>query len=277
VVGDRDTYVNAVIRSATSLRREMPDVSIAVVTDRTIDGPFDQHIPIEERDGFRAKIIGMQQTPFERTVFLDADTYVLADIGEVFELLSRFDMALAHAPIRVSLPLDDVPASFPEFNTGVIAYRNTPIVQRVLDDWLREYGALLPQRPPTQDQPSFRRVAYRTSELRIATLPSEFNRRFDLAGYFRGPIRVLHGWPPRQGTLESVADAMRLGAPDNPMVFAGGRVYNLEGKQVADFLPARRRFRAVARRRVRAMARRLVPSRTRRLLRGLTNRSGRPS
>lgn len=257
VVGNRDLYVNAVIRSAASVKQMMPDVPIAIVTNGSIHGPFDQHIPIAETDPSkiapgavpcRSKIIGMQQTPFEHTLYLDADTYALADLGEVFELLGGFDMALAHAQGRVSISLDEVPASFPEFNCGVIAYRRTPIVQSFLDDWLREYDELLPRRPPTQDQPSFRRVAYRTPGLRIATLPPEFNRRFDTAGYVKGSIRLLHGWPPHEGGYERVAEAMTLGGADNPTVFAGGRVYNRAGKQIADFLPRWRRLRALGRR-----------------------------
>lgn len=257
VVGDRDLYVNAVVRSATSLKRVMPDMPTAVVTDGTIDGPFDHHITIRETDPVkiapaavpcRAKIIGMQQTPFEQTLYLDADTCVLADLGEVFELLGGFDVALAHAQGRVAISLDDVPASFPEFNCGVIAYRSTPFVQSFLDDWLRAYDDLAPLRPRTQDQPSFRRVAYRTSGLRIATLPSEFNRRFDTAGYLKGPIRLLHGWPPYEGGYERVAEAMTRGEADSPRVFAGGRVYNRAGKQIADFLPRWRRLRALGRR-----------------------------
>jgi hypothetical protein len=266
VIGDRDQYATAAARSATSLKRVMPDVSIAIVTNRTVDGPFDHHIRIDETDGFRAKIRGMGKTPFERTVFLDADTFVLADISDAFELLGGFDMALVQAPIRVSLPLDDVPASFPEFNTGVVAYRNTPLVQSVLDDWLREYDDLLPRKPLTWDQPSFRRVAYRTAGLRIATLPSEFNRRFDFAGYFKGPIRVLHGWPLQKDGYGRIVDALGTWSPDAPMVFAGGRVFDSNGEQVADFLPPQSSFREAGRRR------RLVARRAQRRLMRLANR-----
>jgi len=279
VVGSNDIYAKAVVRSAISLRRVMPDLPIAIASDRMIDGPFDRHISIEETDGFRAKIVGMMQTPFEQTVFLDADTFVLADIGDVFELLDRYDMALVHEPSRVSLVLDDVPASFPEFNSGVIAYRSTPLVQSALADWLREYGEIRP-RPKTQDQPSLRRVLYRTTELRIATLTSEFNRRIDTAGYFHGQIRVLHGWPRTDITFERIAAAMSAGSPDSPRAYAGGRVFDHKGRQIGDFLPPWHRIRSVARRilprrarsvagrtlprGVRSMVRRALPRRTRR-------------
>lgn len=257
VIGDRPLYREGVIRSATSLKRAMPDMPTALVTDGTIEGPFDHHIAIAETDPAkiapgpfpcRAKIIGMKQTPFEHTLYLDADTAVLADLSEVFELLDGFDAALTHAQGRVAHALDDVPGSFPEFNCGVIAYRDNPLVRSFLDEWLVEYDVLAPQRPWNQDQPSFRRLAYRTPALRIATLTPEFNRKFDTAGYVKGPIRVLHGWPPLEVGYEGVAAAMAAGGVDNPKVFAGGRVFDREGKRVADFLPRWHRLRALRRR-----------------------------
>jgi hypothetical protein len=253
VVGD-DSYSEAAARSARSLRHAMPEIPIAVATDRgrTMRTGVDHCIPINEVDGYRAKILGVQRTPFEQTVMLDVDTYILGDVSELFELLNRFDMALAHAPVGVSFPLDDVPAAFPEFNTGVIAYRRTGLVDTVLADWLHEYDALSPLKPSTMDQPSFRRVAYRTSELRIATLAPEYNQRFMVAGFVNQPARILHGWPDRwagESDYRKIADAIKtpLEAGDPCAVFAGRRVYNQHGKQVADFAVPWSRLRSLAR------------------------------
>jgi hypothetical protein len=237
VVGGRERYTEAAVRSAESLRRVMPGVSIAVASDRAIDGPFDQFIPLSEEDGFRAKIIGAAQTPFERTVILDVDTYVLTDFSDVFKLLDRFDVALAHAPNRLTLALDDVPVSFPEFNTGVIVYRRTDPVFALLSDWLREYDALSELDPPSKDQPAFRRAAYRASGLQIAALAPEFNLRFEMAGVINQPVRILHGWESEAG-YRRVAEAMKTPPADwsYRAVFAGGRVYDRQGKRVSDFI-----------------------------------------
>jgi hypothetical protein len=246
VVAGSQTYADALITSAQSLRHVMPDIPIAVATAREITGPFDHRIPISETDGFRAKILGACQTPFDRTLLLDVDTYVLADLSDVFQLLDRFDMALAHAPVRVSMPLADVPSSFPEFNTGVIAYRRTDVVRIVLEDWLREYDNLSAFDPPSLDQPSFRRVAYRTAELQIATLVPEFNQRFLIAGFFNQPVRVLHGWAAEPG-YRKVAEAMTTPAEYRwTAVFTGGRVYDRRGRKIADLIGRRKRLRALA-------------------------------
>jgi len=252
VVGSWDVYLKAAVRSAQSVKAAMPDTPIAVVGDRVIDGPFDHHISVSEADGYRAKILGARLTPFDQTVMLDVDTYVLADLAELFELLAVFDMALAHAPIRISTPLDDVPKAFPEFNTGVIVYRRSPLVDAVLDDWLKEYDGLAGLDTPTWDQPSFRRVAYRTEALRIATLTPEFNQRFKMAGYLNQPVRILHGWPdtrPRDFDYRKVADALEtpLSGVDHWAVFSGRRVFDRSGRQVATFRPPWSRVRRVTR------------------------------
>src|SRR5262245_17176068 len=49
-------------------------------------------------DPFRDKIHSIRRLPFDQTIFLDTDTYVTANIDELFDLLNRFDVAAAHAP-----------------------------------------------------------------------------------------------------------------------------------------------------------------------------------
>lgn len=234
-IGDR--YLAAAAESARSLRREMPRIPIALGSDvRTAPEPFDELVPIEDDDGYRAKNRGMAASPFGRTVMLDVDTYVARPLQPVFQLLDRFDMALAHAPNRITLPLEDVPESFPEFNTGVIVFGKSPVTDSVFDEWLVEYEKLLPFDPPSKDQPSFRRVAYRRADLRIATLVPEYNQRFTMAGYFNQPVSVLHGWAD-QKTYESVAALMEEAVPtwNARAVFASGRVFNSEGEEVGGF------------------------------------------
>src|SRR5438093_10021194 len=116
-----ERYVEAAVESARSVRAVTPDVRIALATDEaaTPDG-FDDTIRLSEPNGYRAKIVAMIASPFERTLALDVDTYAAGDVSEAFRLLDEFDLAAAHAPNRVTLPLEDVPDAFPELNTGAI-------------------------------------------------------------------------------------------------------------------------------------------------------------
>jgi hypothetical protein len=128
--------------SARSLRAVMLNTKLAIVSDLPTPALFDVALSLEERAGFRAKPLSMLRTPFSRTLFLDADTYVAADVADAFQLLDRFDIAAMHAPNRVSLPLADVPEAFPEFNIGVIAFRRNRRVRALLHEWLRQYDSL---------------------------------------------------------------------------------------------------------------------------------------
>lgn len=247
-----DKYIQEAMASAASLRRVSSSLAIALASDADAAPPgFDQLVRIDEGDGFRAKILALRRSPFERTVFLDSDTYVVAELSALFQLLERFDVAAAHAPNRVTLPLDDVPAAFPELNTGVIACRRGEATDALLDRWLAEYDRLLPDRPLSMDQPSFRRALY-GSDIRLAILPPEFNMRFEMAGYHNATVRVLHGRADDK-TYDRVADALnaRTGGDGDWQVISGGRIYR-HGRLVADVKPRRvlKRVRAALLRRL---------------------------
>jgi hypothetical protein len=231
-----ERYVEAAVQSARSVRRTTPAVPIAIATDSTAPAEFDETIVLAEADGFRAKILGAIASPFDRTLLLDADTYAVGDISEVFRILDAFDVAAAHAPNRVVLVLDDVPDSFPELNTGVIALRRSETVQRLLHTWLDEYDRLAPLNPPSKDQPSFRRALFMTTDVRLAVLPPEFNVRFWKAGYYNQPARILHGWGDTD-TYEQVAAVLNEPATSRRYraVFIGRTLLGKGGQPIGRF------------------------------------------
>ena len=142
----------------------------------------------------------MIASPFDRTLFLDVDTYAAGDLSELFTLLDAFDVAAAQAPISVSFPLDGVPDAFPELNTGVIAFRRADNVTRFLQAWLAEYDRW--RRTRRISPPSVGGLL--DEGVRLAVLPPEFNLRFWMAGYHNQPVRILHGWGTRP-TYRAVA------------------------------------------------------------------------
>lgn len=233
-VATGERYVDATIRSAVSLRKVMPNIRIALASDQPAPDPFDDELRVPPDDGYRAKILALKRSPYRRTLMLDVDTHVVKDLSELFVILDRFDIALAHAPNRIMLPLDDVPDSYPEFNTGVIVLKHSRVVQRLLKDWLEEYDRLAPRRPPSRDQASFRRVSYYSSKLRIATLVPKFNLRFNMAGFINKSVRVLHGWPG-SATYESVARAVNdpIKSANHRSVFAAHTLFDQDGRPIA--------------------------------------------
>ena len=213
----------------------MPDVSICLASDVAAPPLFDRYIAIEG-DPFRSKIAALRLSPYDLTLLLDVDTHVARAPTEIFELLSRFDFAVAHAPNRETLAFADIPSAYPEFNTGVIGCRRGKVTERLLDSWLQEYDRVLHRNPPSKDQPSLRRVLYYASEVRVATLPSEFNQRFEMAGFCNLPVAILHGWASPE-ILGQISGAMTAAASnwDSRAVFIDGKLLGRHAEVLLDW------------------------------------------
>lgn len=179
-------YVQAAIRSALTVRKHCPDLPIHFFTDAPnysafgfefATSPFSS-VAVMENAHRRSKVDYMAHSPFDHTLYLDTDTAMNADISDMFRILERFDIALAHAQHRnttVSLApwRIELPQAFPQFNSGVVLYRKTPAVLAFFADWSRyfkEFGQ-------TRDQHTLRELLW-LSDLRIATLPPEYNVRY---------------------------------------------------------------------------------------------------
>lgn len=198
-------YVQEGKKSARSVKEAMPELPIAIVSDVDINSDlFDYEIGVDSpRHDFRDKIAAMSKTPFDRTLFLDTDTYVLSPTPELFELLDEFDIAAKVSPAGHQPPnrvhareisnVSDAfsePLAFPVYNTGVITYRDSPAVSSFLTDWYELFDSGDPiGHANFSDQESFRRVLYR-SDLRIATLTPEYN--FCYFERVQGRVKIWH-------------------------------------------------------------------------------------
>jgi hypothetical protein len=162
---------------------------------------------------FVDRIANMRRSPFERTLCLDTDTFVVDEMVGVFELLDHYDLALAQAPAYRGLEDPEVPAAFPEFNCGVVAWRSSERVAAFLRSWEETYRSWLvedvllgpdgeahPTRTGIGDQPAFRRCAWQHG-MRVATLPPEYNLRLGMQTTVVDRVRLLHGHTSRYEAL----------------------------------------------------------------------------
>jgi hypothetical protein len=227
--------------SARSVKAVWPEIPIALITDTPPESDCFADVkivPAEQNSRDKPHYISM--SPFERTVFLDADTYCCAPFPEVFDLLDRYDLAAAYDDGRFTQRQDQitgaltfikvpgVPDALPEFNTGVIAFRRSPAVATVFKRWIAEYDRGLDQgldqgRLDYHDQPSFRSVIYR-SKASVEVLPSEYNFRLCCCGFARNQIKIVHGrWsyhPIAQTRAETMQKIDRaFNASHGPRVF----------------------------------------------------------
>jgi hypothetical protein len=158
---------------------------------------------------FVDKIANMRRSPFERTIFLDSDTFVVGQIAHVLRLLDRYDLAAALAPGLRGGPDPEVPTAFYEFNTGVVAWRASERTAAFMADWGGTYVAWQHEKPfpgaaerrGRADQPAFRRCAWE-HHMRIMVLGPEYNYRTRFPGAVVGRVLVIHG---RHGDYERVA------------------------------------------------------------------------
>jgi len=199
-------FISEANESANSLKQVMPEVKIVIWANEVPEyenHPFHK-INLLEKPAYSYfdKIKPLCETPFQKTLFVDTDTYFLAPVNELIPLLERFDMAYCHAPWRVcpgeNNILNEVPASFPEPNTGVIAYRSTEKVFSTFRDWERIYDKMLKSKKvPDHDQPAFR-LAIWESDLNTTVLPSEYNIRTVFPVFVGGntDVKILHGREP---------------------------------------------------------------------------------
>jgi hypothetical protein len=203
-VATGDGYFREAVQSAASLRRAVPTAEICLITDQPHQksAPFSQ--VIFRRDTQRNlldKLLAIE-APYDRVVFLDTDTFVVTgDITELFRLLDQFDLALLQENQRGwDYTLPGVPECFPEYNTGVIAFRRTPELRVFFSQWREAYLQLRATRNLKSDQPAFRQVLY-TSKLRVATLPSEFHFLGNVPNYVMWKVRLIHA----RGDLQAIA------------------------------------------------------------------------
>lgn len=190
-------YVREAQRSAYAFKQFIPDARFVLYTDSeeaALD-PFDEirraefRVPealagtIHKNGQMVAKLEALCGLSSEQVLYLGSDTYALKpQVATMFALLDRFDIVAAHAPSRINTSLGNshiptIPESFPEFNCDVVLFRNTEGVRQLLREWSDLYLSNAFGHP--HDQGAFRYLVY-TSDLRIATLPEEYNYRGEI-------------------------------------------------------------------------------------------------
>jgi hypothetical protein len=189
-------HVGAARAAAASVRATNPWLNIALFSEQAAPGPeFDLVVPVDAPRA-RSKVDAMWRTPFERTLYLDNDTRVRADLADLFRVIERFDLGAARVVHAYKKQYRrkwraDVPDAFPSHDSGVILYRATPAVIAFFQAWQQAFDAA----GFSVDQVTFRDLLW-SSDLRLCTLPPQYNhRRFDPLAWARGtgpePV-ILH-------------------------------------------------------------------------------------
>lgn len=208
-----DAFRAEAMLSISSVRDKMPNVEICLMTDQMPVSGLGDKLSVEliSPAHIRAKVDFLSQSPYEKTIYLDSDTLVESDIGELFQLLDRFDVLATHDWARKRRSLSrkvagygDIPYGFSEVNGGVIAWKKKAQTQEWLDKWKELYYQL--QAPGTRDQATLR-ISLWESPVSLYILPPEFNLRGRRArahvrkqkkamgkGHLKPRVIHLHAW-----------------------------------------------------------------------------------
>lgn len=209
-----EQYIQEAIVSARSAREQIPSIPRAVVTDQDCElDMFDEVMRVDDPDhSYRDNVDYIIYSPFDKTIFLDSDTYICKNITEVFTLLERFDIAASHdSGRRKHIYRNDgtevrAPDSFPMYNSGVIAFRNSQRTKRLFQNWRTVYNRHEEKNNSTTNQPALREALYNT-DIAIGTLPPEYNCRLPHPPYIRGKVKILHGRSNEFQTIEGALNS----------------------------------------------------------------------
>jgi lipopolysaccharide biosynthesis glycosyltransferase len=188
-----EVYQKRARLSAYSLKHNNPTLSCCLITNTEVKDEIWDHLIISEKseNGFHQymldKITALSLSPYEKTLYLDSDTYILDDINELFSLLDRFDIALCHGhdrqkryliqtgqiPIKGTLVKaisDAIPYAFAPLQGGLILYRKNETIEK----FLKDLADLYISKHFYDDQVSIRELLWK-SNINFYILPPEYN------------------------------------------------------------------------------------------------------
>lgn len=199
VWGEEKRYGPVLDRSIASLKRHHPELPVRVMK---MDLPGDPTRPL------LAKADMINMTPFDHTLFLDADTVVLGRLDHGFRKAEQFHLAVSICECPWARRYDSVDTDMVEYNTGVLFFsakarpvfeawaRLAPVTSSVTR-WMDSDGRLKGMNH--NDQASFA-IAVEQSGINPFVLPYNWNFRPSWHRSFFAPVKIWHDYsePPEE-------------------------------------------------------------------------------
>ncbi|MBN2348491.1 MAG: hypothetical protein JXJ22_06635 [Bacteroidales bacterium] len=188
-----DSYLQQARLSAESIKLRNTKIKCALCTSISEKNKiWDDIIIIEKSNAGKDQFVidklkSLMLTPYNRTLFLDADTYVLDDVIELFAILDHFDLALCHGHERVyrynlqmgvesfdssyrKVISEKIPYAFSVLQSGVILYNKN----KKTEHWLSKLLNIYQEKNFFDDQVSMRELLWE-SDVKFYILPPEYN------------------------------------------------------------------------------------------------------
>ncbi len=194
-VATGDEYIKEATRSAKQTRRHM-DVPIAIIADQHPNSEVFDEIIIDSDPKFSSvdKPRNLLKSPFEKTLYLDCDAFVLDSVSELFQLLDYYELLIATDPNEAGKVYNsdenasDLPKSLPIFQTGVVAYRNSKSVEILIETWTDT---------ATNNNYKYEQTAFRESiykhDIKWMTISHLYNCLIKWPMQVTGDVKIIHG------------------------------------------------------------------------------------
>ena len=178
-------YISEALANIALTKKYNPHLPITLVSDIPVSSDLlDVNLLLNNPSfSYFDKIQGLSSLlPYTYNLFLDSDAFAVDNLDELFKMLIPFDISASFAPVSIPPGWCDlsIPNAFPEYNTGVIYLKNSPITRKFLIDWRFLYQRILGQCNQTWDQATFRSVLWQyltQTKLSFYCLSSSFNIR----------------------------------------------------------------------------------------------------
>jgi len=160
-------------------------------------------------------------SPFEETLFLDADTVVLGDLSFGFEKAARHGLACSICECPWARRYGGISGDTVEYNTGVLFF--TDQARPVFEAWAERVKTIDSSivfhhgdglaRMPLNDQAGFARAVEETA-YPLFVLPYNWNFRPKWHKSWYGPLKIWHDYEPvpapiiERSRAQSQADAV---------------------------------------------------------------------
>jgi len=216
-----EEYIKDAIESAKNTRKHT-ELPIALISDRNVDDDLFSEVIIDQEPhhSFIDKPRNLMKTPFDKSLFLDTDVYLMKDVPELFDILDTFDIATTIDPNEWELRYDrdrafeEIPESFPLFQTGVIPYRSNENISKFIDKWLM----LHEENDVRSDQSSFRAALYET-DIKHTTLSDLYNCLLGWPMQVTGEVKIVHDSDHIDNLSKLDAIVRRVNETDEPRIF----------------------------------------------------------
>jgi len=205
-------YVDEALNSVASLRRVEPEAHVTLVTGEPFESPLFDRVIVEPfevdswKSGLLYKVRHMYaSSPYDRTFFVDSDTYFCDSCRELFHLLDFYDLCITDAQNDCSeiRSGNGVLRGYFPYCTGIMVFRKSDANRQLFQSWLEIYETKMSQYQHDQG-PLAEALLNATAKLYVAR--NIYNAKLNYhVSYMASKVKIIHG---RADDYEAVRKAL---------------------------------------------------------------------